>query len=109
MSEASETLRETVKSLMDNLQIHAMMPSEQITMNRAEVCAMIEDCRAALAAPSRQCDVGTADEQFERWQAFCGKYDDDCTGCPCDGDTCASFASCFSKWAQMPYEEGGAK
>lgn len=66
----------------------------------------ISRARAALALPRRQCDVGTAEEQFKRWQAFCAKYDEDCMGCPCDGDTCASLTSCFSKWAQMPYEEG---
>ena len=64
---------------------------------------------AALSLPPRQCDVGTADEQFERWNAFCTKYDDDCTGCPCDCDSCVSFTNCFSKWELMPYEEGGAK
>lgn len=70
---------------------------------------MAEVARAALAAPARNCDVGTAEDQFERWQAFCNKYDDDCTACPCDDNICASFASCFSKWAQMPYnEKGGA-
>ena len=63
----------------------------------------------ALAAPPRNCDVGTAEEQFERWQAFCGRHDANCTGCPCDdGHTC-TLAYCFAKWAQMPCEEGGAK
>jgi hypothetical protein len=66
-----------------------------------------EKACAALAAPPRNCDVGTAAEQVERWHAFCAKYDDDCTGCPCDGD--ARFhVDCFAIWAQMPNEEGGA-
>lgn len=58
-----------------------------------------------FAAPPRNCDVGTVKEQFERWQAFCGRQDPDCKGCPCDGPEC-SFAFCFAKWAQMPYEDG---
>ena len=60
--------------------------------------------------PRRNCDVGTPEEQFERWIAFCGRYDDDCTGCPYDVETDVSFTNCFANWAQMPYaQEGGAK
>lgn len=60
----------------------------------------------ALAAPPRNCDVGTADEQYERWLEFCGRYDHACAGCPFD-DYDRSLAYCFAGWAQMPYEEGG--
>lgn len=67
-----------------------------------------EKCRKAIAAPARNCNVGTVEEQFLRWQAFCGRSNPDCKGCPCDGPEC-SFAFCFAKWAQMPYDEGGAK
>lgn len=66
---------------------------------------ILEIIDAALAAPPRNCDVGTVKEQFERWQAFCGRHDPVCKGCPCDGPEC-SFAFCFAKWAQMPYEDG---
>jgi hypothetical protein len=67
------------------------------------------ELNAALAAPPRNCDVGTAREQIKRWQAFCNRHDDDCTGCPCDAADTWDNTSCFAKWAQMPYEEGGAK
>ena len=63
-----------------------------------------EKAKAALSAPPRNCDVGTAREQFKRWEAFCDEQDDNCTNCPCDGDSW-SLASCFAKWAQLPYEE----
>lgn len=50
----------------------------------------------ALAAPARNCDVGTAEEQAERY----GRYRDqfvygglNCERCPCF-------------WAQLPDEEG---
>ena len=71
-------------------------------------------CRAALAAPPRNCDVGTAEEQEKRFHDFCrarhlprmeeSRY---CAyKCPLEGDTC-----CELQWAQMPYieKEGGAK
>lgn len=71
-------------------------------------------CRAALAEPVRNCDVGTAEEQEKRFHDFCrarhlprmeeSRY---CAyKCPLEGDTC-----CELQWAQMPYveKEGGAK
>ena len=65
------------------------------------------DCRdklsAALAAPPRNCDVGTADEQSERYDKFCDIHD-------CRSD-CPLFKadSCKLAWAQMPYEEANPK
>lgn len=59
---------------------------------------------AALAAPPRNCDVGTADGQTFRfrdgWERANGEQ------APQVG---LHLASQFSRWAQMPYEEGGAK
>ena len=63
--------------------------------------------KAALAEPVKNCEVGTAEEQLERLNAYCKK---------CDG--CMSYTRpelldevclCALKWAQMPYEEGGTK
>lgn len=70
------------------------------------------DIDAALAAPPRNCDVGTAEEQAQRFDAFCDahKYVGDdgtnwcSTSCPC-----YDSLDCGVEWAQMPYEEGGAK
>lgn len=108
-------MREALKSLMDNLQIHAVMPCEQITMNRAEVCAMIEDCRAALATPARNCDVGTELEQQDRFREFCRNYESkgEC-GIGRSKAACPAFQGgrnpdCSLWWAQRPYTEGIAK
>lgn len=63
-------------------------------------------CDAALAAPPRNCDVGTAEEQLERMDAaYCSKR-------LCAKGKCPLFKpglDCSLIWAQMPYEEGGAK
>ena len=58
---------------------------------------------AALSAPPRNCDVGTAEEQNNRFLKFCESLD-------CER-YCPLFKaeSCELAWAQMPYEEGGAK
>lgn len=70
---------------------------------------MMEICTAALAAPPRNCDVGTAMEQGERFAAYCRAHkhpESECLPCPLFGQT---GGYCELAWAQMPYEEGGAK
>ena len=61
--------------------------------------------RKALALPMRQCDVGTAEEQTDRFAAFCASVHPSCVACKADGQ----YTRCEFVWAQMPYEEGGAK
>ena len=53
---------------------------------------------SALSTPPRNCDVGTAAEQDKRHSKWCSP---DICECTC--------TRCFAEWAQMPYEEGGAK
>ena len=68
--------------------------------------------RAALAAPQRQCDVGTAEEQMERFREFCRQ--EKCGRYRCGWDCKATcIERCAIDWAQTPYEyeaqEGGAE
>lgn len=51
---------------------------------------------AALAAPPRNCDVGTAEEQRRRYDEW-RNHD----------ELRAVFGKDEFEWAQMPYEEGG--
>lgn len=67
---------------------------------------------AALSAPPRNCDVGTAEEQAGRFHSFCktrqsGIYGMCSPQCPCK--ECSDMCHCLTKWSQMAYEEGGAK
>lgn len=81
-----------------------------------------------LSLSPRNCDVGTAEEQMERFKEYCQSnmqyYQDmfgthegaggwDCReDCPIGKmvDKNDSFCDhCELLWAQMPYEEGGAK
>ena len=59
-----------------------------------------EAVNAALAAPPRNCDVGTAEEQEKRYLALCDS--NNCSSCPVrfKGKT-----DCVFTWAQMPYDE----
>lgn len=69
---------------------------------------------AALTAPPRQCDVGTAEEQKERFDAFCNAQPRKRYGCDCifqknRQGLCEGL--CEFAWSQTPYaeEEGGAE
>ena len=70
-----------------------------------ELCDLRDShVKPALSAPQRNCDVGTADEQTNSYLDFCKRHT--CQSCP------ARFkrkTDCGFIWAQMPYEEGGAK
>lgn len=74
-----------------------------------EHCRIVRQIlKSALSAPPRNCDVGTAEEQKERFMEFCDDEKGDrqhCRNCRlCNEDDCELA------WAQMPYEaqEGGA-
>lgn len=65
---------------------------------------LYEIADAALAAPPRNCDVGTPHEQADRAFAFClGRS---CKTCEF---TKLTFRECTLKWAQLPCGKGGAK
>lgn len=97
-----KAMREAVKSLMDNLKIHLLQPIDQITINRAELEAMVKDCSEALAKPPRNCDVGTEQEQARRFLKYCVKQDCE-KACPFRD--CKNSYECAFAWAQMTYEE----
>lgn len=71
--------------------------------------------RSALSAPARQCDVGTAEEQANRFGKLCGKFyneEEPCNEkCPLASlPIIHGFPRCQAYWAQTPYaEEGGAE
>jgi len=70
-----------------------------------EMANALDKAKAALAAPPRNCDVGTPEEQAERQVNFCRDHPR-CAGCPCVGRV--KYNKCEFAWAQMPYEKGGA-
>lgn len=76
--------------------------------------AIAKVCKDALAAPPRNCDVGTADEQAERFEAECHRHEH-CTPCPVHKEwgefKYGKPKSCQMIWSQMPFApaEGGAE
>ena len=83
-----------------NYLIGSLTVPNSLVANRMEINGIIN---AALSAPPRNCDVGTAEEQMKR------QHDTMCNTTKACPDSDWSCRKCFAEWAQMPYEEGGAK
>ena len=72
------------------------------------LCEAKTAINAALSAPPRNCDVGTAEEQVLRWREFCAyKNGGVCDGCPCLAND--GVEACYARWEQMPYEAEDAE
>ena len=98
LREALETLRELLGDLL-------RLGDAEYHDDFSNFCDIID---AALAAPPRNCDVGTLEEQSKRKIEFCYNQAG-CFNCPFSKS--ATLTLCALAWAQMPYEEkeGGAK
>ena len=65
---------------------------------------LAEIAKTALAAPPRNCDIGTAEEQAERFVEFCDEEKgnrEHCRNC-----RLCNAQDCELAWSQMPYEKG---
>lgn len=72
-------------------------------------CEMVNRAKAALSAPPRNCDVGTAAEQVERFNLQCFYHHTGRCSRNCKLTPSKSYFECALKWAQMPYEKGDTK
>lgn len=87
---------------------------ESVDRKTVDVWAMrlCEIISRDLAIPLRQCDVGTAEEQAKRMDAYCASHGER-IGCSWRCDTCplCKIDRCELAWAQTPYatEEGAGK
>ncbi len=91
----------------------ALVRIHKLTNSLDEECGVdpvdIRDiARSALSTPPRQCDVGTAEEQKERFRVFC--QTEKCGRHRCgSGSKSICIDKCAIEWAQMPYGEGESK
>jgi hypothetical protein len=113
----SNSLREALKLCMDELctRCRELAAARGNPLPCLSGCEPVRKAKAALAEPVRNCEVGSPEEQQERFDEFCvshytppnkdGVVPDGCD-CPCyvRGKGCNEFA-----WAQLPYveKEGG--
>lgn len=96
-------LREALVYLIQN---ESTLFEANLTGGELELLHLITNkARAALAEPPRNCDVGTAEKQSERFDKFCHANINTqrcCGDCPAYHTT---RDDCELVWAQMPYEE----
>lgn len=96
-------MREAVVSALSLLDLKEGVPYKTISQKD------IDFMKAALAAPMRNCDVGTAGEQYRRWTYFCKFRNESrttCLGCPVyEEQNKGQISTCELVWAQMPYDE----
>ena len=70
---------------------------------------LADDVWEVLLGVPRNCDVGTVEEQAERFHAFCASNKKCGDVYSCERCQFNSVEDCELAWAQMPYEEGGAE
>jgi len=110
--ETNNKLREVLKMCVDELcaRCRDLAKAQGDPMPCLNGCEPVRKAKSALAAPPRNCDVGTVEEQLERFDKFCHaniNTERCCGNCPAFRTT---RYDCELIWAQMPYEkEGGAK
>ena len=101
-------MREALKGMLSALADMGFAPFRE----GDHLLVAIHRANAALAAPPRNCDVGTPEKQSVRMAEFCRtQYEKSdgvllCSGCRFHN---LEGLDCQFAWAQMPYEEGGAK
>lgn len=82
------------------------------SISRDEHRELVATIKTALAAPPRNCDVGTAEEQSVRMAEFCRAQCKKTDGVRlCSGCRLFELAGteCRFAWAQLPCEEGVAE
>ena len=73
--------------------------------NETKKC--VDEIEAALLLHVRNCDVGTAEEQAERMDAYCASHGVRIdSGWRCEKCPLCSIDRCELVWAQMPYMKG---
>ena len=88
----------------------ALKTISKCDISKEEDCISIyRVCEAALAVSPRNCDVGTVEEQAERFHSFCESNKQCGDVYSCERCQLNSIEDCELAWAQMPYEEGGTK
>ena len=108
-------MRESVENALDKLLLWNYTDQDTARM----ALGVVNKLNAEISAPPRNCDIGTAEEQAERFRRFCGTHKPDesqfteegellCQSTGCELIAC-NYGQCALAWSQMPYEEGGVK
>jgi len=100
--QTNNKLREALDDIIDKIDTWRSEGS----MEHWQYSQLFDIADAALAEPVKNCEVGTAKEQEDRFRRYCNSRGTFCGDCPLYNNR---RGECRFAWAQMPYEEGGAK
>lgn len=98
-----------IRRLVDHIRKEKSLPEKLAR----ETFDQIDDlAKEALITPPRNCDMGTSEEQAERFENFCLKHigcaeetgGRHCVGCPLEKASRNITQKCELYWAQTPYE-----
>lgn len=98
---SNEQLREASTKLLECMKkvVHAAWFIDANFCDADEAKDAIRQMESALALPWRNCDVGTVEEQEERFCEFCGHGS--CKSCKLTEIS----SVCEIAWSQLPYDE----
>lgn len=90
-----------------------LIPFDFINMEKDALVELLKGEKTLESPPLRNCDVGTPDEQTQRFEDFCLKHigcaeemgGRHCVGCPLEKASMNIIQKCELYWAQMPYEK----
>lgn len=106
----SAKMREALEKALEGIKTLSKTHNDDLPEDVCVILGRIAfDATEALSAPPRNCDVGTAEDQAERFHSFCKSNKQPGDVYSCDRCKLNSIEDCELAWAQMPYEEGGAE
>lgn len=98
---------EKMKMALINADVLLSLATFDKLVRMDEVERIKDKVKDALRIPPRNCDIGTAEELYERFLQFCNKKTH-CEECPLYKKG-GLVNMCIVRWAQLPYEKGGAE
>lgn len=95
----AKALREVLETICDSIIVDGCMAKMSLSL-----FDISNITKSALLIPPRNCDIGTPEEQEERFNAYCMKIKM-CELCrDCMNGYGAARSRCVIEWEQAPYE-----
>lgn len=98
-----------LRNALELSKVAILVAKEKMNLENPVILKVIDD---ALAAPARNCDVGTWQQQEKRFESFCNRFRHDyCRGCSLGKEFFENheIGECRLAWAQRKYESEVAK
>ena len=98
-----------LRNALELSKVAILVAKKKMNLENPVILEVIDD---ALAAPARNCDTGTWQQQEKRFENFCNQFRHDyCRGCSLGEEFSENheIGECRLAWAQRKYESEVAK